>query len=152
MSSIPRDPQFAAAVRRAVYERVVAAVPGSSASDLAAVLGCDREAVRQVLRELAADHVLVLETDGESVLMAPPFSLVPTDFQVRTGQRTYWANCGWDALGIPAALGSPGTVVTRDPLSGEDLALAVDGVQAVGSCWLHLLVPAARFWDDIVFT
>ncbi len=36
--------------------------------------------------------------------MAWPFSGVETLFQVSVSDKTYFANCAWDSLGIPAAL------------------------------------------------
>ena len=36
--------------------------------------------------------------------MANPFSGIPTDFKVHANGKTYYANCAWDMLGIPAAL------------------------------------------------
>jgi hypothetical protein len=95
----------------------------------------------------------VLEADGESIRMAPPFSGVPTQHRVTAAGVSYYANCAWDALGVPAALQRPATVYSRCEQSLEPLELAVstDGPE---SCdWLfHCVVPAAQWWDDIVFT
>jgi len=38
--------------------------------------------------------------------MAPPFSGVETAFPAEVQGRRYYANCVWDALGVPAALGA----------------------------------------------
>jgi hypothetical protein len=78
---------------------------------------------------------------------------VPTPHVVEADGRTYFANCAWDALGVPAALHRPGIVHSRCAQSGEPLDLAV-GLEGPGaSDWLfHCPVPAARWWDDIVFT
>lgn len=102
---------------------------------------------------LRRERVLVLEADGEAIRMAPPFSGVPTQHVAIVDGKSYFANCAWDALGIPAALRAAGTVHSRCEQSGEPLALAVgvDGPEV--SDWLfHCHVPAARWWDDIVFT
>jgi hypothetical protein len=85
--------------------------------------------------------------------MAPPFSGVPTQHRVVAGGREYIANCAWDALGILAALHEPGTVVSACGQSGEPLRLQVglDGPEP--SDWIfHCLVPASRWWNDLVFT
>jgi hypothetical protein len=85
--------------------------------------------------------------------MAPPFSGVPTQHVVEADGIRYFANCAWDALGIPAALHKPGTIHSRCAQSGESFHLQV-GIQGPEpSDWLfHCLVPAAKWWDDIVFT
>jgi hypothetical protein len=84
--------------------------------------------------------------------MAPPFSGAPTQHRSWRGV-SYYANCAWDALGIPAALNRPAQVVSRCEASKEVLRLTVglDGPEP--STWLfHCAVPAAKWWQDIVFT
>jgi hypothetical protein len=102
---------------------------------------------------LREQRVLVLEPDGASIRMAPPFSGVPTQHVVESEGARYHANCAWDALGIPAALRRPGVVLSRCEQSGEPLRLEVGRDGPEPSDWLfHCLLPAARWWDDIVFT
>jgi hypothetical protein len=121
--------------------------------EVASRAGLDTDQVLAAYRELRAQRLLLLERDGASIRMAPPFSGVPTQHRVQVGGIEYYANCAWDALGIPAALRRPGRVRSRceqslDPL---DLAVGVDGPER--SDWIfHCLVPAAKWWDDIVFT
>jgi hypothetical protein len=95
----------------------------------------------------------VLEPDGESIRMAPPFSGIPTRQRVVAGGIEYFANCAWDALGVAAALQRPAVVHSECGESGEPLRLQVtrDGPEL--SSWVfHCLVPAAKWWDDIGFT
>jgi hypothetical protein len=102
---------------------------------------------------LRAQRLLVLEADGSSIRMAPPFSGVPTQHSIEMDGKQYFANCAWDAFGIPAALQRPGVVHSSCAQSGQPLHLSVglDGPEP--SDWLfHCLVPAAKWWDDIVFT
>jgi hypothetical protein len=95
---------------------------------------------------------LVLQEDGESIRMAPPFSGVPTQHRVDVAGVSYHANCAWDALGIPAALHRPATVHSRCEQSLEPLEIAVSE-RGPESDWLfHCVVPASQWWDDIVFT
>ena len=111
------------------------------------------ESVLAAYRALRGQRVLVLEADGSSIRMAPPFSGVPTDHVVVSGGIRYYANCAWDALGVLAALHQPGTVHSHCAQSGETFRLNVDAHRPEASDWLfHSLVPAARWWDDIVFT
>lgn len=102
---------------------------------------------------LRAQRVLLPEESGDAIRMAPPFSGVETQHVVTVAGTRYFANCAWDALGIPAALRQPGTVDSRCEASGDPLRLEVglDGPET--SDWLfHCQVPAARWWDDLVFT
>ena len=140
-------------VKLAVYRSFAETGRRPSPAEIAARVDSDVESVLAAYARLRAQRVLVLEPDGASIRMAPPFSGVPTQHVVESGGVSYFANCAWDALGIPAALGAPGTVRSRCEQSGTPLELAVgrDGPQP--SDWLfHCLVPASRWWDDIVFT
>jgi alkylmercury lyase-like protein len=110
-------------------------------------------AVIESYARLRAQRVLVLEEDGSSIRMAPPFSGVPTQHIVEVSDRSYFANCAWDAFGIPAALRREGTVRSRCEQSKEPLRLVVGPAGVDDSGWLfHCAVPAAHWWDDIVFT
>jgi hypothetical protein len=113
----------------------------------------DVDSVREAYARLRAQRVLVLEPDGESIRMAPPFSGVPTQHVVIVHRTKYFANCAWDSFGIPAALHRPGRVRSRCEQSGEPLNLEI-GLGGPPPCsWLfHCLIPAANWWDDIVFT
>ncbi len=106
----------------------------------------------EALRELHDARSVVLGDDGR-IRMLNPFSLVPTPHRVHAGGRWWYGNCAWDALGIVAALGGEGRHETSCPDCSEPLALEVrDGELAETDAVFHLAVPAARWWDDIVFT
>ncbi|MFP5213857.1 MAG: organomercurial lyase [Acidobacteriota bacterium] len=83
--------------------------------------------------------------------MAHPFSAVATDFLVRIGDRSWYANCVWDGLSILALLGN-GTLETHSPARKEPMRFSVLDGQVVGEGLVHFLVPAIGFWDDIGFT
>src|SRR3972149_1313882 len=87
------------------------------------------------------------------IRMAPPFSGVPTAFPVETRGKRYYANCAWDALGIPAALHEDAVIPAADAFTGERLTLEVKAGRAVPQeCVIHFAVPAARWWEDIIYT
>jgi hypothetical protein len=137
----------------AIYEHFAAKGRRPSLIDISARLGIDPAQVREIFSRLRAQRVLVLEADGESIRMAPPFSGVPTQHGVTAAGVSYYANCAWDALGIPAALHKPATVHSRCEQSLEPLELSVSHKGPEASDWLfHCVVPAAKWWDDIVFT
>src|ERR1700757_3577612 len=99
-------------------------------------LRADIDSVRQAYARLRTQRVLVLEPDGESIRMAPPFSGVPTQHIVVVDEMKYFANCAWDSFGIPAALHRPGRVHSRCEQSGEPLNLEI-GFEGPPPCrWL----------------
>ena len=140
-------------VKLAVYGHFAETGRPPAAGEVADRAGSDISGVLAAYGRLRAQRVLVLEADGASIRMAPPFSGVPTQHVVEAGGTRYFANCAWDALGVPAALHLSATVHSRCEQSGEPLRLDV-GRQGPGpSDWLfHCLVPAAKWWEDIVFT
>lgn len=105
------------------------------------------------LRRLEDEHALVLEPDGAAFRMLAPFSGVPTPYLVEAAGRRWHANCAWDAFGIPAALGVDGQVSAVCLDCGDRLEIEVhDGSPARDDLVAHFLLPASRWWDDIVFT
>ena len=104
-------------------------------------------------RELHRAHALVLEPATTEIRMVNPFSAVPTAHRVHAAGRWWYGNCAWDAVGICAALHADGQLETSCPDCGERIALAVRDQRVDDERVLfHCLVPAAHWWDDIVFT
>jgi len=145
--------EFDVQVKLAVYGHFAETGRPPAPEDVAEHIDSDPESVLEAYRRLRAQRLLVLEPDGKSIRMAPPFSGVPTRHRVEAGGVQYIANCAWDALGILAALHKPGTVHSRCGQSGEPLHLNVDIHGPESSDWVfHCFVPAAKWWDNIVFT
>ncbi len=139
------------AVRAAVYDHFVEFGTAPTNTTLASATGMDRRAVEGSLSGLAENHRLVLAPRGRSVVMAHPFSGVRTGYRARIGDRTWQANCGWDAFAILSLLGN-GEVLADSPLDDTTSTWRVgDGVVTPGG-FIHFVVPARSFWDDIAFT
>ena len=137
----------------AIYEHFASVGSRPSVHDIAARVGAAVPQIREIFRRLQKQRVLVLEADGDSIRMAPPFSGIPTQHRVTAAGVSYYANCAWDALGIPAALQRQATVHSRCEQSLEPLELKVSDHGPEASGWLfHCVVPASQWWDDIVFT
>ena len=139
--------------RQAIYGHFAAVGTRPAVEDIAHRLGAPVALVRDAFARLSAQRVLVLESDGESIRMAPPFSGVPTQHRVTAAGLSYYANCAWDAFGIAAALHKPATVHSRCEQSMEPLELEISAFGPPPCDWLfHCAVPAAHWWNDIVFT
>jgi hypothetical protein len=140
-----------ASVRLAVYRTIVEEGRPPTPVELAGTLGLGVPDVEASLRRLAEEHALVLAPGSPYVWMAPPFSAIPTPFDVAVGERRYFANCIWDALGVPACLHEDATIRTTCPDCAEPLTLEVreDSLGASSGALLHFAIPAARWWEDI---
>ena len=144
---------FDTQVKLAIYHHFADTAQPPTVEDIVRRLAADREAVRRSFAALRVARVLYLEPDAETIRMAPPFSGVATQHIVEVRERRYFANCAWDALGIAAALHAPAVVRSECAESGKALLLPVGLDGPTPSRWLfHSLVPAARWWDDLVFT
>ena len=145
-------PDFDAQVRRQIYEHAVDTGLPPRVEDTAEALSQPSDEINSACRRLAASHVLVLQQDGE-ILMAPPFSTVPTAFHVEVGSRLYWANCIWDALGIPAMLDADARIVSACGDCSEPLITTVQsGTPRELTGTMHIAVPAGRWWDNVAYT
>ena len=124
-----------------------------TAEQTAAACGLSVEAAEAVYRELDRCHLVFLQAGTTGIRIANPFSAVPTAFRVHAAGKRYFANCAWDALGIPAALHSDARIDAACAGTGEPLTLTVSGGRVAGSpAVAHVLVPFARWYDDMVFT
>ena len=91
-------------VRSHVYDYVMREGLPPTMAETSSALSRSPDEVRDSFRRLADGHILVLQKGSGEVLMANPFSAVPTPFLVKAGDQSYYGNCIWDAMGIGAAL------------------------------------------------
>ena len=114
-----------------------------------------REAATDVLRELEAAHHLALVPGTARILMAFPFSAVTTPFRVTAGDRTYFANCAWDAIAFHTMLDEDIHVESychhcAVPITvdiGENI-VQIEPTEAI----VYLALPPTQWWTDIVTT
>jgi DNA-binding transcriptional MocR family regulator len=140
-------------IRQHIYDRTITTGRPPLSREVAKTLGLDRGEVLDAFRRLHARRLLALAPDTGEIVMAPPFSTVPTPFLVKSETRPYFANCVWDAFGIAAALHQDVAIEASCGCCGEPMTLGVQGgspapVPAIA----HFAVPAARWWDNITYT
>lgn len=140
-------------VRRHIYDVALAVGQVPSRQECAIALARPVESVGESLERLSEAHQIVLAPDGD-VLMAMPFSAVPTPFEVRGHNYRTYANCGWDALGVAVMRQRRVEVATSCPDCGDPMILDVDHEHGVvgGDVRLHFALPVRRWWESVVFT
>jgi hypothetical protein len=151
--SDPTD--FDLEVRRRVYDEVIERGIIPSALQLANDMSRTVAEVRDAFKRMAEAHTLVLQEGGDEILMAMPFSAVPTPFLVKIGERSWWGNCIWDAIGIAAMVRKDAVITTSCGDCNDAMELRVEGgtVRVVGGEGIvHFSVPASKWWDNIKFT
>jgi len=150
---VDNDPElFDWTVRNAVYAAILEKTVPPTTDETAAALGVSPASVRAAYERLNDRHALFLTPGSHDIRMAHPFSGVPTAFRVESGDRAYWANCAWDALGIPAALHAD-TRIEAPIGDGESIRFAIAAGRVQG--WdgvVHFPLPFRRWYEDLIET
>ena len=157
MERPPAPADLPADVRLFVFERLLAHAVPPVVEEVMDRFAIERQVATRTLHELADVRHLALVPGTARILMAFPFSAIATPFRVTTRERTYFANCAWDALAFHAMLGEADVDVDswchhcaapiRIELRGGR-ATRVEPVEAL----VYLALPPTRWWDDIVST
>ena len=82
-------------VRWHVYDQTMRTGVPPLSHQIATALKLDGGAAVESLVRLGAAHILVLQPDRGEILMANPFSAVPTPFQVEVNGLSTYGNCIW---------------------------------------------------------
>jgi hypothetical protein len=140
-------------LRNLTYRRFVELGRAPIAIEVGSQTGLRVAEVEVGWRRLHDAHALVLNPGTTEIRMANPFSAVPSAYRVQASERWWFANCAWDAFGILGALHTDGRIETVCPDCGEAIVVQVRNQRPDDTALLfHLLVPARRWWDDIIFT
>jgi DNA-binding transcriptional MocR family regulator len=148
------QPDLDTTVKLHIYRTIAETTHVPSSAEVARDLGIGVSEAEEAFGRLHGKRLLVPEPgDPGRIRMAPPFSGVETAFPVEVRERRYYANCVWDAFGVAAALHEDAVIPASDGFSGEPITLEVRGGRPVAQdCVIHFAVPAARWWQDIVYT
>jgi hypothetical protein len=139
-------------VRRVVYEMTMGGGTPPLSRDVAHVLGVPQSDVLESFRRLADGHILVLQRDSPEILMAAPYSAVPTPFVVHASGTRSYGNCMWDALGIAAMVNTDAHIHTSCADCGTAAEVRIEGGEVRGEGLVHFALPVREWWNDVVFT
>ena len=140
-------------IRAFVYRHFAETTRAPNVVETAAAFDLTHQEAASAYDALHARHAFFLKPDTHDILMANPFSNIETPFRVYVDGKTYFANCAWDSLGIPAALHCEADVEAACAQSGEVIMLQVHNGQVPESDMLvHFLVSFERWYDDLIFT
>jgi hypothetical protein len=139
-------------VRAFIYRQALSRGVIPHAAEIAAYFQASLLDVRASFTRLADAHMLVLEPEGGEILMAMPFSAVPTSFVAESAFFRSYGNCVWDGLGILAMLHRDGIVETSCGCCGAAMELRVEhGLVREIDGVVHFGVPVRHWWDDVAF-
>lgn len=139
--------------RHFVYQHIADKTLPPNVEETAAHFNISTEEAGTYYKELHNRHALFLDLETLTIRMANPFSGIPTDFKVHANGKTYYANCAWDMLGIPAALHMDALIEAKFTESNESVQLEVKNGQITNyQLLVHFPLPFSRWYDDLVFT
>jgi hypothetical protein len=139
-------------LRQAIYSRIMTKGEFPTSEQIAHAAHISQQEVLAGFARLADAHMLALQKNGE-ILMAMPFSAVPTPFVVHARGRDRYANCAWDALGVPAMLRTDGKILSACGCCGTAMQIAIRrGKVDYDEAIIHFAVPAKQWWDNVVYT
>jgi len=139
-------------VRLFVYQHILRREKSPTAAEIAKALACSTKRIRDSLSRLSESHAFMLQENGE-LWRAAPLSCIPTSFPVRVGKHSWFGNCIWDALGIPAMLEKDARIDASCGCCNYEMPVEVKGGRlAPGRGLIHIAVPAREWYRDVVFT
>jgi len=140
-------------IRAFVYRHFAETTRPPRVEETASHFALTHEESGAAYEELHQRHALFLKPGTHEILMANPFSGVETMFRVRADGKTYFANCAWDSLGIPAALHTDAEIEAYCAQNGELIQLSVSGEQVQGTdALVHFLIPFREWYNDLTST
>ena len=147
--TVPLDLQ----VRYEIFQFFANQCRAPSCQEIAAILGAPEATVRQSFHTLHDRHLVFLQPGTDAIRIAAPFSGIPTRYRVSAAARTWWANCGWDSVGIAAALHADVHIRAEYPDSPETDDFDIVGGQLDGKGHVVYFALGAKHWyDDLVYT
>ena len=110
-----------------------------------------------ILKELQANHLLVLLAGSQRILMAHPFSSIASPFEVTSSNgKKYFANCAWDSIAFHVMLRKNVTIESFCHHCAEKIKIHLSRNKVVSrrpqGAIVFIGVPAAKWWDDVVNT
>jgi hypothetical protein len=140
-------------IRAYIYQHFAETTRPPLVEEAASRFGLTHEQAASTYEELQRRHAILLQQGTHTIQMAWPFSGPETPFKVHANDKTYFANCAWDSLGIPAALHTDAEIKAVCAQSGETIQINVTGQQVGGSnALVHFLVPFQSWYADLPFT
>lgn len=152
MTSRIKLADFDQRLRLLVYRHILRHEKSPAVAEMAKSMATSPAKVRAALTRLSESHAFMMQEDGE-LWRAAPFSCIPTAFPVTVEKKSWFGNCIWDALGIPAMLGKDARIGAACACCNYDMPIEIrKGKLRAGDGLIHIAVPAREWYKDVVFT
>lgn len=149
---MPRPDDFDRRLRLFVYRQMIRAGACPCIAEMSKSLRVPAKSIRAGLSRLSESHAFMQQENGELWRVAP-FSVIPTAFPVTVGRRSWFGNCIWDALGIPAMLGKNAHIGASCGCCNLAMPIEIrEGKPHSGRGIIHIAVRAREWYKDVAFT
>ena len=143
----------AVALRIFVYDEILVRGRPPALSDIAAHFAVTEPTAKRAVADLRIGKTILADSRSGEIWMAGPFSAIETPYRVVSGNRTWWANCAWDMLGVVMIVNQRSTIYTNCTDCGSPMTIVGNpAVEPNEDAVVHFLVPARHWYDDIGFT
>jgi Alkylmercury lyase len=143
-------------LRKYIFDCFVATARPPLLEEIMAQYSWSRDEGFSRLQELQGAHHILLLPGTQRILMANPFSGLPTPFRARTERHEYYANCAWDAIALHVVLDQDVSVSSFCHHCGEGIHFSLRNGRLVSPEGRDVLVflqtPVARWYDNLLLT
>src|ERR1700745_2535864 len=144
--------EFDRRLRLFIYRHLLRHEESPAVAEMAHGLRTSAAKIRASLSRLSESHAFMTQENGE-LWRAAPFSCIPTGFPVTVGKKSWYGNCIWDALGIPAMLNKDARIGAACSCCNLDMPVEIRrGRLRADEGIIHFAVPARLWYQDVVFT
>ena len=156
MNDIADATTLAQRVRRFIFDSFLERSTPPVVEEVMTAFGLSRDEAIGIFRELDAARHIALVRGTARILMAFPFAAIATPFRITAGDRTYFANCAWDAVAFHAMLGQDVQVDSFCHHCAEPIGIELSGGHAVrvepAGTIVYLALRPTEWWEDITTT
>jgi Alkylmercury lyase len=118
--------------------------------------GLGREEAGRLLRDLQSAHHILLLPGTHRILMANPFSNLPTPFRVTANSKVYYANCAWDAIALHLVLELDTRIHSYCHHCGTAIEFGLSGGKRSsdegGNALVYLGTPVSKWYENLLLT
>jgi hypothetical protein len=143
-------------LRKYIFDRFLETTRAPLIEEIMQQFELGRDETLSRLLELQAAHHVVLLPGTQRILMANPFSNLPTPFRVSSGSTQYFANCAWDATALHVMLDREVRVSSFCHHCGDrielDLARGRNASDRGQEVLVFLGTPVSKWYDNLVIT
>ena len=121
--------------------------------ELSHILQTSEPEITAGLQNLQDDHGVVLHPNSNKIWVIHPFSLAPSPFLVRCGDREWWGTCAWCSLGIATLLDQDVIITTTLGANGKQIDLHIENGDIIETdLYVHFPIRMVDAWDNVIYT